>query len=243
LPGVGASLHDHPVIGMLYECRQPVSLGNAETLLNYLRYKLFRSGPLTSNLAEAGAFVKTRPDAPSPDLQLHFVPALAENHAISQMRPHGFSMAPVLIRPRSRGRLTLRSSGPLAHPAIDPQYLADADDVQALVAGVRLCRHIAAQPALAAYRGAELLPGETVEDERSVSQFVRSRLETLYHPVGTCKMGRDENAVVDAKLRVHGVEGLRVADASIMPVIPGGNTNAPTIMIAEKAAQMIRDGS
>ena len=143
-------------------------------------------------------------------------------------------------------RLTMRSTQPpkkpAAPPAIDPNYLAEPEDLRVLVDGVRLARRIAAQPAFAAYHAGELVPGETVEDQRSVSQFVRERMETLYHPVGTCKMGCDADAVVDAKLRVRGVDGLRVVDASVMPVIPSGNTNAPTIMIAEKAAELFRQG-
>ena len=242
LPGVGANLQDHPVIGALYESKQPVSLASAETLGNFLRYKLFRSGPLTSNIAEAGAFIKTRPDLPAPDLQFHFTPALCADHAISRMRPHGFSFAAVLIRPLSRGRLALQSSDPATPPAIDPNYLAHEQDTRVLVGGIRIARNIAAQPALAAYRGEELVPGEAASDDRALTQFVRERVETLYHPVGTCKMGSDAMAVVDASLRVRGVENLRVVDASVMPVIPSGNTNAPTIMIAEKAADLIRSG-
>jgi len=242
LPGVGGNLQDHPVIGVLFESKRAISLSAAETLLNLLRYKLFKSGPLTSNVAEAGAFVRTRPDLPAPDLQFHFVPALVENHAISRRRPHGFTLAPVLIRPRSRGKVWLRSGDPLAAPAIDPHYLSDPEDARVLADGVRLALEIVAQKAFARYRGEELVPGKSAADAQAIRRFLRDGVETLYHPVGTCKMGRDENAVVDAKLRVHGVGALRVVDASVMPVIPGGNTNTPTVMIAERAAEMIRRG-
>jgi choline dehydrogenase len=240
LPGVGANLHDHPAIGVCYASKKPVSLSTAESLRNLLRYVLLRSGPLASNGAEAGAFVKSRPDLPGPDLQFHFGPVLYVDHGLSLLRPHGFTLAPALVRPRSRGHLKLQSSDPAAPPAIDPHYLAAPEDERALREGVRLARDVARQPAFDPFRGEELLPGRSSQDDSALSRFVRERVETLYHPVGTCKMGSDSQAVVDARLRVHGVEGLRVADASVMPEIVSGNTNAPVMMMAEKAADMVR---
>jgi choline dehydrogenase len=240
LPGVGENLQDHPVCGVGWECLRPVSLSSAETLWNYLRYRFLHRGPLTSNVAEAGGFVRTQPNLPGPDLQLHFLPGLFEAHALSHRRPHGFTLAATLVRPRSRGRITLQSPDPAVAPVIDPRYLADPADLRVLRAGLRLARRIVAAPAFDDYRGEELLPGPDLTEDAALDQFIREKSETLYHPAGTCRMGRGPDAVVDERLRVHGVAGLRVADASVMPVIPSGNTNAPTIMIAERAAEILR---
>ena len=240
LPGVGQNLQDHVIASVCHACCKPVALDRAETLVNLLRYVLFRRGPFTSNLAEAGAFVRTDPAAPAPDLQLLFVPAFYIDHGFTRPAGHGFSLAACLLRPRSRGAVTLRSSDPLEPPAVQPNYLADPADLDLLVKGFGLLRRVARRPAFDPYRGDEYLPRQAVHTDQEVRRSVRERVETLYHPSGTCKMGRDPQAVVDPRLRVHGTTGLRVADASVMPTLVGGNTNAPTVMIAEKAADLIR---
>jgi len=241
LPGVGQNLQDHLLLGVAYECKQPITLAAAETFGNLLRYMLFKTGPLASNVCEAGGFLKTKSDLPAPDLQLNFGPAFYVNHGFTRPTGHGFSIGPSLIRPRSRGRIALLSSDPLEPPLIQPNYFLDDADRQVLVESVALARRIARAKAFDAYRGAEVLPGEQAQSEKVISEYVCNIIETQYHPVGTCKMGSDPMAVVDARLQVRGVEGLRVVDASIMPAIVGGNTNAPTIMIAEKAADLIKE--
>jgi choline dehydrogenase len=241
LPGVGRNLQDHLAAGLAHACTKPLSLTNAESVGSLVRYLLGRRGPLTSNVAEAGAFLTIRAGAPAPDLQLHFAPVFFVDHGLTRPEGHGFTIGPTLLTPRSRGRITLRSADPFAPPAIDPGYLSEAEDVAVLVEGLVLCRRLAATRALAPFRGPETLPGAAVQGEAALAAYVRERSETLYHPVGTCRMGHDATSVVDPFLRVHGVQGLRVADASIMPTITRGNTNAPTVMIAEKAAAMLRE--
>jgi choline dehydrogenase len=239
LPGVGENLQDHLAVMVAYECRKPVTLANAERLAGLLSYLLFRRGPLTSNVAEAGAFVITQPAVRLPDIQFHFGPVWFVEHGLANPPGHGFTFGPTLLRPQSRGRIRLRTADPLMPPAIHASYLTQSADVAPLVAGIRLARRLAATRAFADFRGGETAPGPTVTDDPGLAAYVRARAETLYHPVGTCRMGADAAAVVDGCLRVRGVEGLRVVDASVMPTIVGGNTNAPTIMIAEKAAELI----
>ena len=240
LPGVGRNLQDHPFAGVVFHCTHPVTLDRAETTGNFLRFLLFGKGPLTSNLGEAGAFVRVDPAALAPDLQLYFAPAYFIDHGATRPAGCGFSLGACLLRPESRGEIVLRSADQLAPPAIRPNYLDSAADLRLLVEGVRLVRRIAHAAAFDPYRGEELLPGPKVETDAELADHVRRRVETLYHPVGTCKMGVDAGSVVDPRLRVHGVRGLRVVDASVMPALPGGNTHAPVVMIAEKAADLIR---
>jgi choline dehydrogenase len=242
LPGVGANLQDHLATGVAFACPRAISLANAETLRGLLGYLLLRRGPLTSCIAEAGGFVRTRPELARPDLQFHFAPVYFIDHGFARPPGHGFTVGPTLLRPGARGRVSLRSADPLVPPAIQANYLAGERDLATLVAGVRLARRLAHARAFDPFRGAEILPGAAAADDAAIAAHVRATAQTLYHPVGTCRMGADARAVVDARLRVHGVEGLRVVDASIMPTIVGGNTNAPTIMIAEKAADLIRSG-
>ena len=245
LPGVGANLQDHPALPVAYECSQPISLAGAETITNLIRYMAFKSGPLTSNVGEAGGFVKTSTSCPTPDVQYHFAPGYFIEHGIQQIKEHAYSFGPTMIRPHSRGRIALRSSNPLEAPLIHANYFADPRDIPAVIEGLRIARAIGEAGAFARYRRRELCPGpETKNDEKFLRAYIEKYAETLYHPVGTCKMGPavDKLAVVDSELRVRGVECLRVVDASIMPIIPGGNTNAPTIMIAEKAADLIKTG-
>jgi len=242
LPGVGANLQDHPVVPVAYECTQPVSLASAESLPNLMRFLFRKNGPLTSNVAEAGGFVNIDPACPTPDLQYHFGPAFFVNHGLEPIKDHGFTIGPTLVRPYSTGTIRLRSGNPLDAPAIVANYLADPRDMKVLVEGIKLARRIAQAPAFNKYRGNERLPGKEIQNDDELKAYIRKMTQTLYHPVGTCKMGpaNDPMAVVDSELRVRGVDNLRVVDASIMPTVPGGNTNAPTIMVAEKGADIIR---
>jgi choline dehydrogenase len=242
LPGVGKNLQDHPMVSVGYLCKQPVSLRDAPSLPNFLRYMLTRRGPLASNVAEAGLFHRTRPNARLPDLQLLFGPAYYRNHGFDTHPEHCFGFGPTLIAPQSRGEIVLRSSDPLASPAIRANYFCARDDLRVIIEGVKLSRAIAHSNALAPYRGEELHPGQAARTDADLEEFIRAEAQTLYHPAGSCKMGSDAMAVVDAQLRVHGISGLRVVDASIMPRVTTGNTNAPTIMIAEKAADGLRAG-
>jgi choline dehydrogenase len=192
-------------------------------------------------VAEAGIFLRTKSELAEPDLQLLFGPAYYVNHGLTPRKEHCFGFGPTLITPESRGEISLRSTNPLEPPAIRANYLSTESDMQVVVHGVRLSRQLAHSQAFESYRGDELHPGAKVRSDDEIVEFVRREAETLYHPVGTCKMGSDPMAVVDARLRLRGIEKLRVADASVMPRIIAGNTNAPTIMIAEKAADMIRE--
>jgi choline dehydrogenase len=240
LPGVGQNLQDHPMVSVGYLCTQKISLDGAETLANLLRYFIFKTGPLTSNVAEGGLFLKTRDGLQTPDLQLLFGPAYYRGHGLVRRKEHCFGFGPTLITPESRGSISLRSPHPLDAPAIRANYLSTEADVRTMIEGVRLARRLAHAKPFDPFRGAELHPGPDAQSDDDLVEFLRNELETLYHPVGTCKMGNDSLAVVDARLRVHGIERLRVVDASIMPYVPAGNTNAPVIMIAERAADMIR---
>jgi choline dehydrogenase len=197
---------------------------------------------LTSNVAEGNGFLKTDPSLPAPDLQLVFA-AVLYNPEVGEPTEHGFAIGAILLQPKSAGWIDLRSPHPTYPPGIHANYLTDpaGDDLRTLVAGVRICRKLAHGGPLDLFRGDELLPG--VDGEEELGEYVRERAATLYHPVGTCRMGSDPLAVVDDQLRVHGFEGLRVVDASIMPTVPRGNTNAPTIMIGEKAADMILEAA
>ena len=243
LPGVGRNLQDHPASAVAYECTKPVSLSSAEEFSNVVRYMVSKKGPLTSNVAESGAFIKTSASCQVPDLQFHFGVGYFVEHGFQQIKGHAYTFGPTLLHPHSRGEIKLRSSNPLDAPSIRANYFADSRDLDIMLEGLKLARALAATKAFAAYRGAELHPGPAAKDDAALRAHIAKFTETLYHPVGTCKMGHDAAAVVDSELRVHGVEGLRVVDASIMPAVIGGNTNAPTIMIAEKAADMIKGGS
>jgi choline dehydrogenase len=242
VPGVGKNLQDHPMVSVGYLCTKPVSMANAESLRNFLRYLVFKRGPLVSNVAEAGIFSRTRAGLREPDLQLLFGPAYYVNHGLTPRKEHCFGFGPTLVTPESRGSISLKSANPLEPPAIRANYLSTSPDMRVIVEGVKLSRQLAHAKAFQPYRGAELHPGSAVQSDQEIANFVRAEAQTLYHPVGTCKMGSDSTSVVDGSLRVRGIDGLRVADASVMPRIPCGNTNAATIMIAEKAADVIRAG-
>ncbi len=239
LPGVGRNLQDHLGIILTYRCARPVSLANAEKISSVLQYLLFKQGPLTSNISEAGAFVRTESNLPAPDLQVGFVPAYAQHRGAPRPAGHYFSIGCTYLRPYSRGYIRLRSADPTVAPIIQPEYASDPRDMRGLVEGVKLCRRIIRSEPFADFRGAELDPGEDVQDDEAITGFIRTLGQTVDHSVGTCKMGTDPLAVVDPELRVHGIDGLRIVDASIMPTVISGNTNAPVIMIAEKAADMI----
>lgn len=245
LPGVGQNLQDHLDYVSCYTSKCSdlfgFSLTGSVKLAKAIgEYRKFRSGMLTTNFAEAGAFLKSDPALEAPDLQLHFVIGLVDDHSRKRHMGHGYSCHVCVLRPKSRGSVTLHSADPLAAPKIDPNFLGEPEDLEALLRGVKIMRGIMDAPALAAYRGRDLYTGSVSTDDE-LRQLIRQRADTIYHPVGTCKMGNDAMAVVDSELRVHGLEGLRVVDASIMPTLIGGNTNAPAIMIADKAADAILD--
>jgi choline dehydrogenase len=240
LPGVGRNLQDHVFAGACWSCTRPVTLDGAGSLLNFLRCLALGRGPLTSNVGEAGAFVKSDPHVPAPDLQMYFAPAYYVDHGFTRPPGCGFSVGACLLRPRSRGAITLRSGDPLEPPAIQPAYLESADDLRTLVAGVKRARALGRSAVFDPFRGEEHLPGKQVQTDEDFVRYVRDRAETLYHPAGTCKMGNDASSVVSPRLEVHGTSGLRVVDASVMPTLIAGNTNAPTIMIAEKAVDLIK---
>ena len=240
LPGVGQNLQDHPSVSTTFHCKQPVTLASAESIGNLARYLIFGRGPLTSNIGEALGFIRTREDLAAPNIELIFAPAFFMEHGAANPQGHGFTVGVILLRPDSRGSITLKSSDPRVYPSIRPNYLSADSDIAAFLAGVRFARKLAAAPAFDPYRGNEVWPGIDKQNDEDLTKFIREKVETLYHPVGTCKMGSDSMAVVDDQLRVRGVGGLRVADASIMPTIIGGHTNAPAIMIGEKAADLVR---
>lgn len=241
LPGVGQNLQDHPYVPLVCRLAKGRSLDLAENWWNTLRYFVTRRGPLTSTIAEACGFLSSTPDKPTPDIQLFFGPAYFVDHGFVKPKGQGFSIVPCLIKPHSRGSITLNSADPLEHPAIDPCFLTDERDMEAMVEGYKAGSKILHTKSLKPYYDSHYLPTERLRTEAEIRDHIRNYMEAMYHPVGTCKMGNDETAVVDARLRVHGLQNLRVVDASIMPTIIGGNTNAPTIMIAEKAADMIKE--
>lgn len=248
LPGVGENLQDHIDWIAAYRAKSKglqtlgFSLaGFANMIGEIFKYnRKQRAGILTSNLAESGGFLYVDRDEPSPDIQLHFVIAIVDDHGRKLHWGHGYSAHVCVLRPKSRGRVTLNSSNPTDPPAIDPAFLSDPRDMEKLLAGARLTQQIMQSPAMDPVRG-KAFYGTDAVDEAELREDIRARADTVYHPVGTCKMGpkSDPMAVVDDRLRVHGIAGLRVVDASIMPNLISGNTNAPTIMIAEKASDLI----
>ncbi|MDX1909565.1 MAG: GMC family oxidoreductase N-terminal domain-containing protein [Bacteroidia bacterium] len=243
LPGVGQNLQDHLILGISCITDKPVSFNTKENLPNLLRYLIFRDGPFSASPLAACAFWRTDEHQDRPDMQFHFVPAHGTDlHDPNSLPRHvdGYTILPTMLRPKSRGEVRLRAADPTSAPVIDPRYLSEPDDLRMMMAGVRKAVEIMQADALGGYRLRFSFP-ENVLDDESLLRHLYAKTETCYHPVGTCKMGYDPMAVVDARLRVYGVEGLRVADASIMPDVIMGNTNAPVIMIGEKAADLIRN--
>jgi choline dehydrogenase-like flavoprotein len=246
LPGVGRNLHDHPdVIQVVDAPRLTELFGLSAAALGPLLKSVFewrnsRTGRLTTNFAEAGGFVRSSPDVPLPDLQLHFVIAKLVDHGRKTSLGLGYSCHVCLLRPESRGSVRLAGRDPLVAPLIDPNFLGERSDIERMVRGFKITRNILGQSALAAFGGRELRSSANARTDEEIEQFIRGHADTIYHPVGTCRMGSGALDVVDSQLRVHGVDRLRVVDASIMPRIVAGNTNAPVIMIAEKAADMIK---
>ncbi len=243
LPGVGQNLQDHLFMGIIYRSKKNVTLDAAEGLFNgltnFFNHLLLRDGPFTSNLAEAGGFVRTRPGLSAPDVQFHFAPLFFVEHGAVRPKGCGFSLAPTLLTPKSRGHIRLASSALRDHPLIDPQHLSEREDLETMIRGYKVGWKILQTEAFAPYRAALFSPERPLHNDGEIEDLIRRHVEALYHPVGTCKMGNDAEAVVDSSLCVQGIARLRIADASVMPIIPRGNTNAPTIMIAEKASDMI----
>ncbi len=242
-PGVGENLQDHLDVTGIYECTKPITAYSMTKGLKQLavgvQYLATKQGAGRTNHLHAGAFLKTRGELDRPDVQLHFVNAIMMDHARHKPDRDGFTIHACQLRPESRGTVRLDSADPFDDPAIDPNYLATETDRRTMRDSVRMIRDIIRQNALAPFRGPEIMPGAAVQTDSEIDAFIRAKGETIYHPVGTCRMGADERSVVDETLKVRGVAGLRVVDASVMPTLIGGNTNAPTIMIAEKAADFL----
>ncbi len=242
LPGVGCNLQDHLDAALLQFCKTRDTYDTANKLWSLYQYWRNKKGPGTSPIAESGGFLSTREGLSAPDIQLHFLPVLVVDHGRTKMKKNGFSLHICTLRPESAGTIRLKSKNPQDHPLIDANYLAERRDLDTLIAGVKMGREIFAQSGLDPYRADEFQPGSVARTDAELEQWVRAKCETIYHPVGTCRMGPDNDAmaVVDNQCRVRGLEGLRVVDASVMPTLVGGNTNAPTIMIAERVAAFMQ---
>ena len=244
LPGVGRNLQDHIDVYVVSECRGDFSHDKLSrphrTLWAALRYVLSRQGPIASTLIDAGGFWYADPDAPSPDIQLHFVLGSGLEHGLAKLRNAGVTLNSCFSRPRSRGTVTLRDSDPRTPPVIDPNYWGDPYDREISIRGFRLAREIMAQEAFRPFILCERYPGPDTKSDAEIAAYARKAAKTDYHPVGTCKMGSDAMAVVDPALKVRGLEALRVIGSSVMPLLPSSNTNAPTIMVAEKGADHVR---
>ena len=254
LPGVGRNLQDHVDCVISYECAQPVTLYRDlrvdRLIWSVAQGLFFGRGVVTTFPYEGGAFLKTRPELLAPDIQLHFMPALEKTANLHISNPfrsgpaeahHGFTLRVGPVNPESRGFIALRSANPADAPKIQPNYLQNETDCRTTIAGIRIIREVIGQAAFAPYRGRELAPGETLRSDGELAEWLRANAMTTFHPVGTCRMGNDPMSVVNSRLAVRGIAGLRVADASVMPIISSGNTNAPAIMIGEKAAEFIRE--
>jgi len=245
LPGVGKNFQDHLDFTLAYKSRDKDNfglgvVGTAKLLKHINRWRKTGVSMAATCFAEGGAFLRTSPSLEQPDVQLHFTIALVDDHSRKLHYGYGFSCHVCILRPKSRGSVTLNSADPFAMPAIDPAFLSDPRDLETMIKGVRMTREILEAPALTRYRHKEMFGTEHAKTDADWEDHIRARADTIYHPVGSCKMGVDDMAVVDSELKVRGLEGLRVVDASIMPNLVSGNINAPTIMIAEKAADMIK---
>ena len=244
LPGVGENLQDHLQLRAVYKCTRPTLNDEVNNPLRKaligVEYLLRRSGPMSMGASQVYAFARTRPELATPDIQFHFQPLSADKPGEGLHRFSAFTSSVCQLRPESRGRICIKHPDPYAYPAIEPNYLATVHDRATAVAGLRMTRAIMQSRAMRPFVSEEMLPGPQASTDEELLEAARDIAQTIYHPVGTCAMGQGPNAVVDERLRVRGVGGLRVVDASVMPVITSGNTNAPTIMIAEKAADMLR---
>jgi len=245
-PGVGANLSDHPIVSAIWSTPKVRGLAELAGTRNLLRWQLTHSGPFTTNVAQSGGFARTDGGLPAPDIQWHALPVPFRNGGLADPADRGMSVLVTLVDVRSRGRIMLRSADPRHKPLIDPGYLANPADLEALVKAVVMVRDIAGRKPLRKMCAAEEAPGAGLRTDDDIRDFVRRDVTTIYHPVGTCSMSGDARVdasrlagVVDTELRVRGVQGLRVVDASVMPTVPRGNTNAPTIAVAERAADMI----
>ena len=243
VPGVGENLQDHLDCYTVYDCNGPHSYYGVDQYLKQawwgVQYLLFRNGPVTTNIVEAGAFVKADPTSPIPDTQLHFLPAYVVDHGMMRIPGYGVCLYTNALRPKSRGSVRLASADPDKAPLIDPNYLSDPDDLRLAIAGLKLAREVMASPSIRPNLARERMPGSQKTSDAELAAYIREWAKTDYHPVGTCKMGVDPLAVVGVDLRVRGVDRLRVCDSSVMPLEISANTNAPTIMIAEKASDLI----
>ncbi|WP_371784092.1 GMC family oxidoreductase [Streptosporangium subroseum] len=235
LPQVGKNLQDHLASGIFLHCPKPITLAGAESVGNLLRFLVGRRGMLTSNVGEAVAFIRTSPDEPAPDIELIFAPGPFINHGLTPPPGHGLTIAVILLQPESRGRVSLDGG----EVVIDPGYLTAEADLRRLVAGLKRAGELFETAALGPLAGPPMDPYWGARTDEELARWIRERSETLYHPVGTCRMGQDADSVVDPDLKVRGIDALRIVDASVMPVINRGHTHAPTVMIAEKAADLI----
>ncbi|MDC7700341.1 choline dehydrogenase [Vogesella indigofera] len=244
LPGVGENLQDHSEIYIQYTCKQPITLNGKMSLWGKamigLRWLLFKDGLGASNHFEAGGFIRSDKGLRWPDIQFHFLPAAMRYDGDKPFKGHGFMVLTGPNKPKSRGYVRARSADPYQHPEIRFNYLESEEDREGFRRCVRLTREILAQPAMDSYRGEELAPGPQVQTDAEIDAFVRANMESTMHPCGSCRMGEDDMAVVDSELRVHGIARLRVIDSSVFPTEPNGNLNAPTIMLAERAADLVR---
>jgi choline dehydrogenase len=245
LPGVGRNLQDHFQARFVYKCKYPVTVNDimmskVKMARMALQYLLFRSGPLTVSAGTVGIFTRTRPELASPDIQFHFIGFSADRPAEGLHKFSGFMQTICQLRPESRGEILLKSSDPAMPPAIHPNYLSTELDRRTHLAGLKLGRRIAEQPSMQHYIASEYLPGAEVQSDDELLAYAKQYGSTVFHPCSTCKMGSDAMAVVDDQLRVHGLGGLRVADAAVMPTLVSGNTNAACIMIGEKCADLLR---
>ncbi|MCY4171087.1 MAG: choline dehydrogenase [Bacteroidetes bacterium] len=244
LPGVGKNFQDHMDVYLAAESRQPISYNGHDrwnkALLHGIQYLLYKTGPVTASVCEAGCFLKSSPNVRSPDIQIHCLPAYVVDHGRMKIKGHGITINTCNLRPRSIGSVTLRDSDPLTDPAIDPNFIDDPEDLRLSMEGFKCGRRLLNAPSFQEYIAKEILPGPETKSDDDIKAYIRKWAKNDYHPIGSCKMGIDEQAVVDSQLRVRGIDALRVIDASIMPRLISGNTQATSIMIGEKGAAMIK---